>query len=376
MELVKAADELANQGHSIIHLSIGEPDFGVPPLVKEAFIDAIGKGRTGYTSALGIWPLREAISQFYAEKFNATVPARNIVITAGASSALLFACLALIEKDDRVILTDPGYPCNKTFVQTAGGKVSYVTPPASQGYQPVLSDIQKAWNENTKGALLASPANPTGTRINNPDLQAIANWIQSKNGFLIVDEIYQSLTYHGDATSVLQVCDIQQKPVCVVNSFSKYFAMTGLRLGWLVVPDALLPAVEKFSQNLSICPNTPTQWAALACFNKATLELCEQRRQTFEERLDFMLTSLPTCGFDLDTQPDSAFYVYTASPASSSEYAHQLLQETGVCVVPGIDFSASHGPQTIRLSYANSLENIEKALEAIYRFNQQAGYIR
>lgn len=375
MELVKAADQWQAKGKDIIHLSIGEPDFGVPDPVSRAMVDAMANRRTGYTSALGIRPLREAISLFYAERFQANVPADNIVITAGASSALLFACLALINPTEEVLLTDPGYPCNKTFVQTAGGDVVYLNPPATQGFQPFLKDIQSAWRERTAGALLASPANPTGTRIPTDELLKIANWIAQQSGFLIVDEIYHLLAYHSEPTSIVQRIDVTSHAVCVVNSFSKYFGMTGLRLGWLVVPDHLIEAIEKFSQNLSICPNTPTQWAALACFQEETLRLCEERRQTFETRLDFMLSRLPEIGFDIQTRPDGAFYVYAPSPMKSTEYCHRLLENTGVCIVPGIDFSDSHGEEMVRFSYANSIENIDKALERIAAYHRQLGLI-
>ncbi len=372
MELVKAADLLSEAGHNVIHLSIGEPDFPMAAPIREAFCQAALENRTRYTSALGLQPLREAIAEHYERAFSVKLPASRIVVTSGASAALMYACLALINPGDEVLLTDPGYPCNKTFIQMAGGTPTFITTDEAHNFQPKQTDLLNAWNPRTTGALLASPTNPTGTQLSLQAMQGLLLALHDKHGFLIMDEIYQSLTYDTAPHSVLQLQAAHSEacPVVVVNSFSKYFGMTGLRLGWMVVPPHLLETVERLAQNLSICPNTPSQWAALACFQDNTLDICEQRRQLFATRRDFMVKELPRAGIALNSRPDSAFYVYAQSPYESDRYCAELLQQGLVCTVPGKDFSAANGQQMLRLSYANSLDNLELALDRIQTFNR------
>lgn len=372
MELVKAADRLSEAGHDVIHLSIGEPDFPMAGPIREAFCQAALENRTRYTSALGLQPLREAIAEHYEKAFGVKVPASCIVVTSGASAALMYACLALINPGDEVLLTDPGYPCNKTFIQMAAGVPTFVTTNEANNFQPNSTDLLSAWNTRTAGALLASPTNPTGTQLSLEAMQDILMTLQGKQAFLIMDEIYQSLTYDAAPHSVLQLGGARSEacPVVVVNSFSKYFGMTGLRLGWMVVPPHLSETVERLAQNLSICPNTPSQWAALACFHDNTLNICEERRQLFAKRRDFMVKELPLAGIGLNSKPDSAFYVYAQSPYESDRYCLDLLQQGLVCTVPGKDFSVNNGQAMMRLSYANSLNNLELALDRIRTFNR------
>lgn len=371
MELVKQADALQAQGKPVIHLSIGEPDFTMPKPVQLALAKAIAANKTRYTPALGLPELRQAISLYYESAFCVQVPAHQIVITSGASAALMYACLALINPGDEVLLTDPGYPCNKTFVQMAGGTPAFVQTAEEQNFQPSWLDLSRHWSEKTGGVLLASPNNPTGTQLSSTAMNKIVQGVKTKGGFVIIDEIYQSLCYDQPAQSVLQITGAphEELPLVVINSFSKYFGMTGLRLGWMVVPEALLPAIERFAQNLSICPNTPAQWAALACFDKETLEICEERRRTFKTRRDFMVKNLPEAGIELHSAPDSAFYIYAKSPYSSEAYCKDLLEQAWVCAVPGKDFSQYRGDEMMRFSYANSMENLSEALERIQNFN-------
>lgn len=370
MELVKQASALEAQGKPVIHLSIGEPDFAMPEPVEAALMKAIADGKTRYTAALGLPELRQAISDYYQHAFNAQVPANQIVVTSGASAALMFACLATINPGDEVLLADPGYPCNKTFVQMAGGQAVFVETKAGKSYQPDWDDLAQHWNMNTRGVLLASPNNPTGTQLAKADMRGIVQGVGAKGGFLILDEIYQSLCYDKPAQSILQVTGApsDNNPLIVINSFSKYFGMTGLRLGWMVVPETLVPAIERFAQNLSICPNTPAQWAAIQCFEPDTLAICEQRRIVFKARRDFLLAELPKTGIEMNSRPDSAFYMYGKSPYSSTQFCTDLLEQALVCVVPGKDFSSSHGEEMVRLSYANSMENIELAIDRMRRF--------
>lgn len=372
MELVKAADALQDQGKKVIHLSIGEPDFPMPEPVEQALVRAVSEHKTRYTAALGLPELREAIGRYYQSNFKVEIPAHQIVITSGASAALMYACLALINPADHVLLTDPGYPCNKTFVQMAGGIPDFVQTHEAQNFQPSWADLSAQWTRQTTGVLLASPSNPTGTQLSAQAMQEIVHGVSTRGGFVIVDEIYQSLCYDHSAQSVLQVTGApsEQLPLVVINSFSKYFGMTGLRLGWMVVPETMLPAIERFAQNLSICPNTPAQWAALACFAPKTLAICEERRQVFKARRDFVVSALPKAGIELHSTPDSAFYVYAKSPYDSDRYCEELLEKALVCAVPGKDFSEFRGSEMMRLSYANSMDNLETAIERIRIFNQ------
>ena len=372
MELVKQADVLQAQGKPVIHLSIGEPDFPMPGPVQSALMKAIAENKTCYTPALGLPELRLAISDYYQSAFGVEVPAKQIVITSGASAALMYACLALINHKQQVLLADPGYPCNKTFVQMAGGVPEFVQTRETENFQPDWRMLKAAWTPHTSGVILASPNNPTGTQLSPAAMREIVEGVKANGGFTIVDEIYQSLCYDQAAQSVLQVCGIpcEQTPVVVINSFSKYFGMTGLRLGWMVVPEKLLPAIERFAQNLSICPNTPAQWAALACFTPETLAICEERRQVFKVRRDFVVTALPKAGIELHSTPDSAFYVYAKSPYDSERYCRELLEQAFVCAVPGKDFSEFRGSEMMRFSYANSMDNLETAIERIRLFNK------
>lgn len=370
MELVKKAEGITQAGHDVIHLSIGEPDFPIPAPVSEAFHKAISGSNTRYTNALGLWPLREAISQHYWNAFQVKVPSEQIVITAGSSAALNYACLALVNPGQEVLLPDPGYPCNKTFVQIAGGTPRPMVTPSAQNFQPTAKQVKQAWTEQTAGLLLASPANPTGTRITQADLGEIAHFTANRGGFLIMDEIYQSLCYGSPAQSILQLTGApsEENAVVVVNSFSKYFGMTGLRLGWMVVPPQMLSTIEKLAQNLAICPSTPAQWAAMACFYPETLEECEHRRRVFSERRDFLLNALPQIGLKLTSNPEGAFYLYLPAPYDSDRFCSDLLEQAHVCTVPGKDFSALDGHQMFRLSYANSMENLHRAAERIEKF--------
>lgn len=372
MEVVKRADELELAGLSVIHLSIGEPDFPVPKPVAQALSDACLRGKTRYTAALGLPQLRAAISTHYKTTWRLEVPPEQIVVTSGASAALLYACLSLVNPHERVGITDPGYPCNKSFIQTAAGLPYFIEVNEGNNFQPQFNDISAAYDQGIKGLILASPSNPTGTRIT-LDLQAkILELSWERKGFLIMDEIYQELVYGSASTSILQVQGppTNKKPFVVINSFSKYFGMTGLRLGWMVVPPEMIPSIEKLAQNLAICPNTPTQHAALACFKPEALQICEERRRMFEQRRNVLLQGLEQTGLELASHPDGAFYVYLKTPYSSDQYCLDLLEKTGVCTVPGKDFSRRNGDKMMRISYANSIENIVEALERIKRFNQ------
>ncbi|MBM2769570.1 pyridoxal phosphate-dependent aminotransferase [Burkholderia anthina] len=368
MELMKEAQQLESSGRDVIHMGIGEPDFTAPEPVVEAAAAALRRGVTQYTSALGIAPLREAIAAHYARAYGLKISPERIVVTAGASAALLLACLALVGRDDEVLMPDPSYPCNRHFVAAAEGRPVLVPSGPEARFQLTADDVRTRWGSRTRGVLLASPSNPTGTSLEPDELKRIVEAVRARGGFTIVDEIYQGLSYDAAPVSALSYGD----DVLTVNSFSKYFSMTGWRLGWLVVPPALVGTFEKLSQNLFICPSALAQHAALACFEPSTLDIYEARRLEFKRRRDFIAPALERLGFTVPVMPDGAFYVYAncggvAHPAAgdSAALTQAMLHDAGVVLVPGMDFGV-HAPRDyIRLSYATAYSRLEEAVERL-----------
>ncbi|MBN3755355.1 pyridoxal phosphate-dependent aminotransferase [Paraburkholderia sp. Tr-20389] len=368
MELAKEAALLERAGRDIIHMGIGEPDFTAPEPVIEAATRALRSGVTQYTSALGIHPLREAIAGHYKHAYGLDIDPARIVVTAGASAALLLACAALVDRDDEVLMPDPSYPCNRHFVAAAEGKPVLVPSGPAERFQLTASDVERLWNANTRGVLLASPSNPTGTSIEPAELKRIVEAVRARGGFTIVDEIYQGLSYDAPPVSALSFGE----DVVTVNSFSKYFNMTGWRLGWLVVPPALVGAFEKLAQNLFICASALAQHAALACFEPDTLSIYEGRRLEFKRRRDFIAPALESLGFSVPVMPDGAFYVYAdcrsvAHPAAgdSAALTRAMLHDAGVVLVPGMDFGSYQPREYIRLSYATAYSKLEEAVERL-----------
>jgi aspartate/methionine/tyrosine aminotransferase len=345
---------------------VGEPDFDTAEPIVEAGVRALRDGQTHYTLALGLPALREAIAGFYGSRHTIAVEPRQVVVTVGASGALQLALWALIGPGDEVLLTDPGYPCNRHFVLLAGGTpVALPTGPDS-GWQPTAEQIEAALTPRTRAVLLASPANPTGAVISRGELTRIARLLRERGVALIADEIYHGLIYEADTCSAL-ACDPQ---ALVVNSFSKYFGMTGWRLGWLVVPDALLRPVEKLAQNLFIAPPTPAQFAALAAFEPATLRLLDERRDAFHDRRDLLLPALQAMGFDIPVTPQGAFYIYAGCRPfadDSFEFSLRLLQQTGVATTPGLDFGSHTARSHLRFAYTTSHERIAEAIARLRR---------
>ncbi|MEX3922760.1 pyridoxal phosphate-dependent aminotransferase [Paraburkholderia sp. BR10936] len=371
MELAKEAAKLERAGRDIIHMGIGEPDFTAPEPVVEAAAAALRRGVTQYTSALGIHALREAIAAHYQHAYGLTVDPARIVVTAGASAALLLACTALVDRDDEVLMPDPCYPCNRHFVAAAEGKPVLVPSGPEARFQLTAADVERLWSPRTRGVLLASPSNPTGTSIEPDELKRIVQSVRARGGFTIVDEIYQGLSYDTPPVSALSYGD----DVVTVNSFSKYFNMTGWRLGWLVVPPSLVGAFEKLAQNLFICASALAQHAALACFDPDTLKLYEGRRLEFKRRRDFIAPALESLGFTVPVMPDGAFYVYAdcsnvAHPAAgdSDALTRAMLHDAGTVMVPGMDFGVAAPHQYVRLSYATAYERLEEAVERLHTF--------
>ena len=367
MELLSRAKALEAEGRDIIHMEVGEPDFGTPEPIIAAAQAHIATGRVFYTPALGLPELRSEISSFYSSRYGISVPASRIVVTSGASGALLLAMACLAEPGSEWLLTDPGYPCNCNFVRSFEGVPVFIPVRAENNFQPTLSDVDQHWNERTAGALLASPANPTGTLLDDEVMASIAGFVRQKGGRLIVDEIYHGLTYDRDASTALQFGN----DIFVVQSFSKYFNMTGWRLGWLVIPECFIRDIEKLAQNLFIAPSTPAQYAAMAAFQPPTITILEQRRAEFRGRRDFLVAEIEKLGFRLEAKPEGAFYVYadcSALTRDSYQFARDLLDSVGIATTPGLDFG-SHAPKShLRFAYTTSIGRMAQAVERIHRF--------
>lgn len=364
MDLLAKAQLMQAQGQDIIHMEVGEPDFPTPQPVLDAAKAFLEQGQVRYTPALGLPELRTAIADFYASRFGAKVSPDRIIVTAGASGALLLAVAALTNPGEEWLLTDPGYPCNRQFIQALGGKVSTLKVNAENNYQPDCAMVQRAWTPATKALLVASPSNPTGTIIAPTDLNKLADTVADRKGALVVDEIYQGLVYGSQADTVLA----RRDDVFVVNSFSKYFGMTGWRLGWLVVPDNYTRHIEKLAQHLFIAASTPAQHAALAAFSPQTLEILEGRRQAFALRREALLTGLKHAGFAIDSEPTGAFYVYANIEKfgkDSMQLAHHLLEHAQVATTPGADFGDFRAKEHLRVAYTTSTERIKEALARI-----------
>jgi len=374
MEVAKAAQALAldvaHSGTPMIYLNIGEPDFTAPLLVQEAATRAIRDGQSHYTQATGLPALRERISRWYQQRFGVNVAASRIVVTAGASAALQLACLALIEPGDEVLMPDPSYPCNRHFVTAAGGTAVLVRTNADERFQLSAAKVAAHWRAATRGVLLASPSNPTGTSILLSEMKQINKVVQGQGGVSIVDEIYLGLSYDAAFGQTALSLDDQ---IISVNSFSKYFNMTGWRLGWLVVPDALVPVIERLAQNLFICPSTISQYAALACFEPDSLAEYERRRAEFKARRDAVIPALNALGLTVPVVPDGAFYAWancTAACAklglpSSWELAFELMRRARVAVTPGRDFGHADTAHFLRFSTANSMAQLHIAMERL-----------
>jgi aspartate/methionine/tyrosine aminotransferase len=362
MELMAQAQALEAQGRDIVHMEVGEPDFPTPQPVIEAAQRFLAGGHVHYTNALGIAPLREAIAGFYATRYGLMVDPARIVVTAGASGALLLALGALISPGDEWLLTDPGYPCNRHFMRFCEGVPRPLAVDAATNFQPTATQVDAAWTPRTQGLLVASPANPTGTLIEPAELASLLRTVQLHGGTLIVDEIYHGLTYGFDARSALELSD----DIIIINSFSKYFGMTGWRLGWLVVPPHMVRDIEKLAQNLYIAPSTVAQHAALAAFAPETLAICEIRRREFQARRDLLLPGLRKIGFDIAVEPKGAFYIYAGIgdlDTDSYHLAGRLLEEAGVAATPGLDFG-DHAPNRyMRFAYTVGTEKLALGLE-------------
>ena len=375
MELAKAAAAVAHSpqcdpaqgGEPMIYLNIGEPDFGAAPAVLAAAGRCLAQGHTQYTQATGLPALRERIAAWYGSHFGLAVDPSRIVVTAGASGALQLACLALFEPGDDVLMPDPSYPCNRHFVAAVGATPRLLPTSPATRFQPSAADVATHWGPGTRGVLLASPSNPTGTSIAPAEMAAIVQAVRARGGVTLVDEIYLGLSY--DATfghSALALGD----DVISINSFSKYFGMTGWRLGWLVLQPELVAPVEKLAQNLYICPSTLAQHAALACFEPESIAEYERRRGELQARRDFVVAGLEALGLPVPVAPDGAFYVWfdcSGHAASSWDFCQTMMHRAHVALTPGLDFGPAFADRFVRLSFASSLPQLQTALQRLQR---------
>ena len=364
VELLTRARQLEAEGRDIIHMEVGEPDFPTPAPIANAAVDAIKSGKTLYTQALGLPELREAISDFYGKRYGVAVPASRIAVTNGASGALNLAFACLADPGSEWLLTDPGYPCNRHILRVYEGRPQNIPVGPENNFQPTPELLRQHWSARTTGLLVASPANPTGTLLTLAEIEALAKVCREKQGHFLVDEIYHGLTYEIDAPTACAAGD----DIWVINSFSKYFQMTGWRLGWMVIPEAYVRDIEKLAQNLVLCPSTPAQYGALAAFAPETIAILEARRAEFRARRDFLAPALESIGFRITARPEGAFYLYCDCSALSDDsfaLARDLLEKAGVAATPGLDFGSNAPEKHIRFAYTTGLDRLAEAVSRL-----------
>lgn len=366
MALLQRANELEAAGRDVIHLEIGEPDFNTAEPIIQAGQAALASGQTRYTAARGLPALREAIAGFYASRYGLDISPERIMITPGGSGALLLTSALLVDPGKHWLLADPGYPCNRHFLRLVEGNAQLVPVGPEVNYQLTADLVARYWDQDSVGALVASPANPTGTVLSREELADLSTALRERGGHLVVDEIYHGLTYGMDAPSVLEV----DNDAFVLNSFSKYFGMTGWRLGWLVAPESAIPELEKLAQNIYISAPTLSQHAALACFEADTLAIFEQRRAEFARRRDYLLPALRALGFKIEVEPQGAFYLYADISnfgGDAFDFCRHILETEYVAITPGIDFGRSRAGQHVRFAYTQSVPRLEQAVARIAR---------
>jgi aspartate/methionine/tyrosine aminotransferase len=365
MDVLSRAQALERAGRRVVHMEIGEPDFTAPAPVVEAGIRAMRDGRTAYTATLGLRSLREAISAHYRSKFSASIDPDRIAITAGASGGLLTLAALYVDAGDEILVPDPGYPGYRHFVRAFEGLAKVLPVGGQTDFQPTLEMVRAAWGPRTKGLLLGSPSNPTGTLVSRNELMGIAQFIAERGGVLIVDEIYQGLVYGMDPWTAFGL----PGEVVLVNSFSKYFCMTGWRLGWVVLPQGAVREFEKLAQHLFISAPAAAQHAAVAAFCGDSISILEQRRSEFARRRDFLVPALKSAGLSIPAEPHGAFYVFADCGADARRFARELLEKEAVAATPGLDFGGNGTDRFVRFAYTRSMEDLEEAARRIARFS-------
>jgi aspartate/methionine/tyrosine aminotransferase len=364
MDVLSRAQALERAGRRVVHMEIGEPDFTAPEPVVEAGIRAMRDGRTAYTATLGLQSLRDAIALHYQNRFSVHVDPERIAITSGASGGLLTIAALYVDAGDEVLVPDPGYPGYRHFVRAFEGVARILPVSGASDFQPTLDMVRKAWGPRTKGLLLGSPSNPTGTLIEREELRRIAAFIESKGGVLLVDEIYQGLVYGMEPWTAFGL----PGEVVLVNSFSKYFCMTGWRLGWVVLPPSAIRGFEKLAQHLFISAPAAAQHAAVCAFSPESLEVLEKRRKEFARRRDFLVPALEKAGLSIPAEPHGAFYVYADCGRNARVFTRELLESEAVAATPGLDFGGNETDRFVRFAYTRSMEDLEEAVRRIGRF--------
>src|SRR5437764_8978340 len=366
MDVLSRAHALERAGRHVVHMEIGEPDFTAPEPVVEAGVRALREGRTAYTATLGLPRLREMIAAHYAARFGASVPVQRVVITAGASGGLLTVAALYVDAGDEVLVPDPGYPGYRHFVRAFEGQARALAVTAQHDFQPTLAMVREAWSTRTRALILGSPSNPTGTLIRRSELERIAQFIAERGGVLIVDEIYQGLVYGAEPWTAVGL----PGDVVIVNSFSKYFCMTGWRLGWVVLPSAAVRGFEKLAQHLFISAPAAAQYAACAAFGDESIRVLEERRRDLPRRRDVLLPALKSAGLAVPAEPHGAFYVYADCGRDAREYCLRLLEREAVAATPGVDFGANGTERHVRFAYTRAMGDIEEAARRLKRFNR------
>ena len=367
MRLLARARELEQQGRDIVHMEIGEPDFPTPQPVLDAAQAAIATGNIHYTPATGLPQLKQHIAGFYQQRYGVQLDPNRIVITPGASGALLLALATVAEPGKTILVSDPGYPCNSNFVRFLAGQVRAVPVNADSAYQITLEHLQTHWDATTVGVVLASPSNPTGTLLASEELKAIIEFVREQNGVIFMDEIYHGLVYTDHVETILKFSD----DAFVINSFSKYFGMTGWRVGWLVTPEQYLTAIDNFAQNIFLAAPTPAQHAALAAFSPENIAILEARRAEFKQRRDYLLPALRDLGFKITTEPQGAFYIYcdcSRFTDDSMQFVEDLLENIGVALTPGADFGEYKANTHVRVAYTTSMKRLEEGVKRLRVF--------
>jgi aspartate/methionine/tyrosine aminotransferase len=370
VQVITRAIELEAQGKSIINLAVGEPDFPTPQPIVDAAVAALKSDRMRYSPSLGSDALRQALSNWYQSRYAVDVPAERIAVTSGASGALLLTMGMVISEGDEVLMPDPSYPCNRHFVSSMGGSAKLVPVGAETDYQLTSLLVEQNWTERTVGVMVASPSNPTGTLMDHDELRKIIEFVRGRGGVVIVDEIYQGLTYGGQERTALDISD----DVFVINSFSKYFAMTGWRLGWAVMPEGYVEHFEKLAQNLYISNSDVAQRAALLAFNPETIEEAEKNRSRYREHRDFLLPALRDLGFKIPVEPSGAFYIYadcTNFTNDSYSFSHDVLEKAGVAIAPGLDFGDHRANEHVRFSYPKPIPVLQEGIRRLKEFTSK-----
>lgn len=369
MDILAQGKLLSEQGKSIYHMEVGEPDFATAECIVDAGVTALKQFKTHYTPATGLIELREAIAEYYYKKFSVSVNPKRIIITPGASGALQLALSCLLDVGDKVLLADPGYPCNENIAQVLGIDSKKIPVTYESSYQLDATLVSENWDSKTKVAMVATPSNPTGALLPKKQLSELAALVRQKKGMLIIDEIYQGLVYDGKDYTALELSD----DCFVINSFSKYFGMTGWRVGWMVVPEGYVNAIDRIAQNLFLAPPTVSQYAALTALKESTQIVLDNRRDEFKKRRDFLLPALEYLGFKVAVKPQGAFYIYANCEAFTEDsftWVKQLLDEQGVALTPGVDFGDYKANKHCRFAYTQSLEKLEQAIDKIEIFIQ------